>query len=117
MANSRIITVIDNVHMGLSHDGLCKLATKLRKDPKTLEPGELILFLNRGRDKLKTLGAGGIVIGYLKMPNKRKIMLDAIQFLPQTFGAKGFDYDGALSMAIDKALQNKIKDKESPFKL
>lgn len=62
------------------------------------------MFLNRKRDKLKIMGAGGKVLGYLRMPSGQRIMLDAIQFIPRTFGATGFNYDEALQQALGARL-------------
>ena len=103
--STNIVLLIDNVHMGLGHDGLTKLAKKFKRDPMSLGQGELLMFLNRKRDKLKIMGHRGLVLGYLKMPGGNRIMLDAIQYIPKAFGARGeIDYDSALKKALETRL-------------
>ncbi len=112
MKKPRIVLLVDNVHMGLSHDGLARLAVSFKADASKLGEGELLMFLNRAKDKLKILGAGGRVVGYLKMEKGRRIALDAIRFLPETFGANGFSYDSALSKALaEKLFRSKVAGK------
>lgn len=104
--SARIRLLVEGVHMGLSHDGLARLLkTKLKLDITELADGDLIMFINRRGDKMKTYGARGLVIGYLKMPDGNRIMKDALQYIPRTFGAKGFDYDAACKAALDARLQ------------
>lgn len=103
---SRIIKVISPVHMGLGHVGLRLLLAKEKNkggagiDVQTLSDGVLIMCINGAGDKLKIIGGGGQVIGYLKMNKGRKIMKDALQFIPQTFGGTGFNYDAACKAAL-----------------
>lgn len=102
--------------MGLGHDGLTLIAKKFKVNPEKLGEGEIIMFLNRGRDKLKILGKQGKVIGYLKMPNKNRIMLDAIQYIPQCFGADGsLNYDAAIKKALDERLAKQRAKPTSPL--
>lgn len=97
----RIIRLVDNVSMGLGHQGLHRLMLgNFKLDITKLEDGQLVMFLNKKKDKLKIIGKSGTVLGYLKMPNGRRIMLDAVQYIPQTFGGSGFDYDLALKKAL-----------------
>jgi hypothetical protein len=108
MSHPKIILLIDNVNMGLGHPGLTALARKFKKDPATLKDGELLMFLNRKRDKLKMMGHQGIVLGYLRMPKGRQIMLEAIQYLPKAFGAQGeINYDRALHTVLSDRLAKK----------
>jgi hypothetical protein len=93
--------------MGLGHLGLTKLALKFKKNPERMDPTELLLFLNTSLDKLKIMGGNGKVIGYLKLPNGRKINLQALQYIPQAFGVNGFDYDAALEMAVQSQLDKR----------
>lgn len=95
MANPKIFKLFLDTHMGLGHDGLAKIAMKGKVKLAELAADDLLMFLNRAGDKLKVLGAQGRVIGYLRMPGQRKIMREALQYIPATFGAKGIDYDAA----------------------
>jgi hypothetical protein len=91
--------------MGLSHRGLAELSKRFLKiDARTLENGDLLLFLNKKGDKLKVLGCQGQVVGYVSSLNGSRLMKDALQYLPHTFGATGFDYDGAVKIALEKRL-------------
>lgn len=105
MSPTRIVMVIDNVNMGKGHDGLTAIAKQFKLDPTKLKPGELLMFINRAKDKLKVYGPGH-VIGYLRMPGKRKLTMEAIQYLPQAFNPDGsIDYDKALKQAVIKMLE------------
>lgn len=107
MSKARIRKVISPVHMGLGHDGLkALLAKSIEKgganlDVTELQPGELVMCINGAGDKLKVIGHGGLVIGYLKMPHKKRIMMEALQFIPATFGGQGFDYDAACRKSLE----------------
>lgn len=91
--------------MGLSHDGIAKLLKKkLKLDVVDLAGSDLVMVINRRGDKLKVIGAKGLVIGYLRMPDGNRIMKDALQYIPATFGAKGFDYDAACKTALEARL-------------
>lgn len=111
MSQPRIFKVVLGVHMGLGHDGIAELLKEQVKiDVRNLNDGDLILCLNRQGDKMKLLGHKGLVIGYLRMPDKQKIMLDALQYIPMTFGGGSFNYDAAAKKALLKRLdQNKPK--------
>lgn len=99
---SRVIKVLEGVHMGLGHDGLAKLIEKEAKlDVSKLGKSDLIMCINRYGDKLKLLGCQGRVLGYLKIPGQQRIMKDALQFIPQTFGSGGLDYDSACRKALE----------------
>lgn len=103
--SARIRLLVEGVHMGLGHDGLAKLLKKqLKIEVSELNPGDLVMVLNRRGDKLKVIGTRGLVIGYLRMPDGNRIMKDALQYLPATFGAKGFDYDTACKAALESRL-------------
>lgn len=107
MTGVKVITLIDNVPMGNGHNGLAEIAKKVAKiKVDELATGEVLMFLNRAKDKLKILGSRGVVVGYLKMPKGRRIMLEAIQYIPQTFGSNGaINYDSALTKALTERLQ------------
>ena len=106
----RFALVLDNVNMGLGHDGLTALAMKLGIDPSKLQAAELILYINRAKDKIKILGKEGKVLGYLRFPKGKRISTEAIQFIPQTFSDSGeINYDAALKEALGKILGGESK--------
>ena len=100
----RILKLFLDVHMGQGHDGLARIARKAKVNLQQLDTSDLVMFVNKNGDKLKVLGAQGRVVGYLKMERQRRIMKEALQFIPQTFGANGFDYDAACRVALEKRL-------------
>lgn len=97
---SRIVTVISDVHMGLSHQGLTKIAMEHKIDMDALPPRDLVMFINRRKNAMKIFGHKGMVIGYLRMPGSNKITLEAIKYIPETFNGSGFSYQGALKKAV-----------------
>jgi hypothetical protein len=100
----KIKLLIRNVNMGNGHLGLAALARKFKVDLEKIDGQDVVMFLNTAGDKLKIVGAKGTVIGYLRMPKGRRIYLEAIQWLPQTFHASGrIDYDSALKKALKSA--------------
>ncbi len=101
---TRIHRVVHGVHMGLGHVGLAKLLKKAGVDVLKLEPGELVMCLNKHGDKMKVLGCKGLVLGYLRMQHNQRIMHDALQFIPQTFGGGNFNYDAAVKKALTQRL-------------
>lgn len=114
MNTPRILKLFLDVHMGLSHEGLRKLATKANVKLDLLGASDLLMFLNKTGDKMKVLGAQGKVIGYLRLPNNRPIMREALQYIPQTFGCNGFNYDAACNIALTKRLNKNPPQKPLP---
>lgn len=110
MSASRIRRLVSGVHMGLGHDGLRLLLAKAvskggaNTDVTSLQDGDLIMVLNTKGDKLKVIGCKGLVIGYLKMRKGERIMKDALQYLPATFGGNTFDYDAACKLVLEERL-------------
>lgn len=108
--SKRIAKLVQGVHMGLGHDGLRKLLAKPVErggadlDLDALAPNDLVMCLNGHGDKMKVIGHKGLVLGYLKMPNKQRIMREAIQYIPSTFGAGEFNFEAACRRAIEERL-------------
>lgn len=108
MSQPRLIAAISNISMNLGHTGLALVAKKFDIKIESLQDHELVLYINKGRDKLKLLGAKGVVLGYVKMPGGRKLPMGAIQFIPETFSGKGtINIDAAISKYLTKAMANK----------
>jgi hypothetical protein len=101
---STIIRLFLDTHMGLSHPGLIEIAKNAKVNVDKLNDGDLLMFINRKLNKVKVLGAKGKVIGYLRTPDNRPIMLDALQYLPHTFGGASWDYTEACKLALQKKL-------------
>lgn len=97
----RIRKVVQGVHMGLGHDGLkVFLENHADIDITAMSGNDLVMCLNSKGDKLKVIGCKGRVFGYLKMPRGQRIMAEAMRYIPETFGASGFDYDQACRRAL-----------------
>lgn len=94
---SKFVLLIDNVNMGLGHPGLTATARKLKVHPEKLGDQELILFLNRAKDKFKVMGSQGKVVCYYRTNSRNPVSLNAIQHLPRIFAQTGrVDYEEAL---------------------
>jgi hypothetical protein len=104
---ARTIKLFTNVHMGQSHRGLSLIAARGDAHLDRLGDGEIVMFLNTKMDKLKIMGAGGLVVGYLKMISGRRIDMQAIQHIPNTFGSNGeLRYDQALRRSLEQRLSS-----------
>lgn len=104
----RIIRVLTGVNMALGHDGLALIIKKEANiDVRVIDSGEMVLCINGAYNKLKAIGGGGVVLGYLKMPKGRTLMKEAVQFIPKVFGGDGFTYDDACKQALDKVEWNR----------
>lgn len=108
---SRIVAAVSNVSMSLGHDGLVSICKQLKINPDTMKDGDLVLFVNRARNRLKLLGPQGIVLGYLKMPNEQRLPLEAVQYIPRTFTANGRVNLGA---AVEAYLVDRLKKRAKP---
>lgn len=116
MSKPKIIRVVDGVHMGLGHDGLRKLLRKQASiDLDEVDGSDLIFCINTHGDKLKIIGCKGLVLAYLKMPNGRRLMREALQYIPRTFGSGSFNYDAACADAISTRFPALAKAKRGPL--
>lgn len=102
---NNLIKVFPNSDLRCSHKGLGILAGK--SDPKTLDAGNFLLFINRSQSAFKMLAAGNVLVHY-KSPRGR-VHIDAIQYLPHCFSGWDLNYDKALGMSLDKLLAKRLK--------
>jgi len=108
MAKPKIVRVLTGVNMALGHEGLAMcIKREANIDVRVLDGTELVICINSAYNKLKAIGGGGVVLGYLRMPKGRTLMREAIQFLPKVFGGDGFTYDDACKEALDRVEWNK----------
>lgn len=101
-----IARVFLDVHMGMNFDGLSRLMIKEKLDIRKLGKGDFVIFLNRKCTAFKIL-AGNSYLVYYKNKN-RKIPLEAIQYLPASFGGDEFEFN----KAVEKSLRAKINFSE-----
>ncbi len=105
---SSILQVFWNVNMSTNPDGLAAIAKKYGDiDVNSLEPGNYLVFINSARTFMKVLAGtstpGATVIAYYRQP-KGRIDLQAIQYVPEAFLGKGFNYNQALRISLEERL-------------
>lgn len=98
MANE-IIRYLPRTDLRSGHDGLAKIALKAGINPKTLEPGQFIVFLNRAKTAMKIYAANNLVVHYKSPTNW--IDIRTFQFIPQAFSGGKFNYSVALRRVIE----------------
>lgn len=104
---NRVVRVFPEVYMYYGHDGLVAIAKEAGIDLQQLKPGELVVFINTTRDKIKLYGANN-VIGYYRNKPGHPIDLRTIPLICKSFGSSGrIDYEANLKEAIIKALERK----------
>lgn len=109
-AHPRLVAAIGNVSMNLGHQGLALVAKKFNITFEKMEDTQLVLFINKQRDKLKLMGSKGVVLGYVRMPQGQRLPVGAIQFIPQTFSGDGrIDIDTAVKTYVENALKTRGK--------
>lgn len=104
MSKPTIRKVVFGVSMQLGHIGLAKLLKKHDLDLENLSNSDLIMCINGANDKMKVIGGKGLVIGYLRLA-KGKIALEALQYIPRTFGQAGFNYDAAVKTMLESRMR------------
>jgi len=114
MNQPKLLAAIANVSMALGHDGLGVIAKKFGIKFETLAAGELVLFINKQRDRLKIVGGKGIVLGYIRMPKGQSLPMGAVQHISQTFSADGkIDINAAVERHIVATLAQRGDTKAS----
>ena len=92
-----------------------QMKTVAKLKPTDLDPGELVVFVNRKRDKIAVLAGVSEeeslgVMGYYCSPSGRVDTM-ALQYIPQSFGANGrMDMNEATRKAILERLKKKGRD-------
>lgn len=103
MSRNHIISVFPNADLRCSHLGLTIEARKKGKDPRTLDHGDFLLFINRRQSAMKLFGSNNTIIHHRAA--RGRIELRTIQYIPQCFHAGKFDYDKALGIVLEKKLK------------
>lgn len=98
-----------NVNMGNRHAGLQNIARNAGIEVSTLTPDSYLVFVNTARDKVAMLVGAQTpksmqTMAYVRLESGRKIDHRVIKELPRAFDGKTLNYDKALSLALDKAL-------------
>jgi len=106
--SARVVYTATGMDLRLGHEGLIRQLNRSayfrerKQKVEELPVGSLVYCLNTQETKLKALGGKGMVVGYLRTPGNRKLYREALQYLHETFGADGFDYDAATKKALAK---------------
>lgn len=101
---NRILQVYLNADMRNGHDGLTKMAKKDKINVGSLDPGQIVVFVNGKKTKVKVYAANQ-VIAYLRLPAGQYVDLRTIQLIPKAFSAPGrLDYEAALREVLEKEL-------------
>lgn len=96
---NKIIYYFPNADLRCAHDGLTLQAKKQGKDPKALNPGEFIVFVNTRKNMIKIFAARNVLAHYKQ---QGVIDLRILKHLPEVFNGSGFNY----STALRKVLEN-----------
>ncbi len=97
-----LISVFPNADLRSGHAGLRKVALKSKKDPAALEPGQLLLFINRAQSAIKMFAANNIIIHY-KSP-RGYIDFQTIKYLPACLEGGELNYNKALAKVFQDTL-------------
>lgn len=101
---SRLLRVFLNADMRNQHDGLRALAKTEKINIDKLEVGEMVLFINSDKNRVKLYGSNN-VLAYLKL-DKGKIDMRTISLIPRAFSGSGkIDYDAALKEVLTRELK------------
>jgi hypothetical protein len=104
----KTIRVFLGADMRSSHNGLYKMIKSEGIDVSKMKIGEAILFINRAKDRLKSLSSNGVLSYVNTEPLKRKIDLDVIEEIPRAMGIDGsMDYPKAMRLMLQKKLESK----------
>lgn len=99
---TRILRFFPNADLRCMHDGLREIALENDIDPRTLKPGEFLIFCNTKQTMLKIFAPGN-TIAVTKSPDGRRLDLNVIRFIPRFFNGTEFNYDEALRAVLKKA--------------
>lgn len=103
---ARALQIFLNADLRNSHIGLAEMAKKSKIYVEKLEPGEYIIFVNAGKNKLKLYAAHNVV-AYLRL-ERGTIDLRTISLIPQAFNGTGrIDYNAVLKEVIETELGKK----------
>ena len=112
----RLLHIIHETDMRCSHEGLLVRAKEAGVPLTKMGPGDVIAFLNTGKDRLKVLAFtsekdGHGILAYYRSPHGR-VPLEAIEFIPEAFGGDGFRMDKAIKEGLLKALAKRKQRRE-----
>jgi len=106
----KAIQCFKNVHMGLGHAGLNQIAKETANiDVEKLNNQEYLVFINRKQDKIKVLCMVGTAPfrkpGFFYVNYGRRLVMEAIQYIPRALGGGDFDFRKAEALALSQKLR------------
>lgn len=106
----KVITLIPNVDMRYSHNGLCYVAQRKGINPDKIPPGNFVVFVNSNWTMCKVLTTGRIIVS-AQAPSG-KLHWSYIENLPKAFGANGsFDFSKAIKAGLLKTLEKQKEER------
>lgn len=115
----RVLHVIEGSDLRCRHQGLRDLAKKQGCDFSKFKVGDIVVFLNNDKTHLAILvmldeAESFGFLGQYKSPHGR-VPPEAIFFIPQALGMKGFEMNKAIKCGLEKLLSKKrrVKDETS----
>lgn len=112
--SNRIMHLFFDTDMRGRHEALAERAKQERKfNISTAKPGDLLVFINRSRDRVMVLAGTGEedgfgVLAYYRSPHGR-IDMNAIQYIPQALSGGELKMDRATCKALKVKLERKRK--------
>lgn len=115
--HGRLLRVIENADLRNRHDGLRALAEQNDVDFSKFKQGDIVAFLNTAKTHLVVLVAlpeeesAGLLCQY-KSPHGR-VPPEAIEFIPQALGGKGFQMNKAIRSGLEKLLYKRGRNSDA----
>jgi len=89
------------------------MARKAQVNMDELRVGDIVVFLNVARDRLICISVlpeqdSFGLLSYYRSPHGR-VPMEAIQFIPQAFGATGLNMNAAIRSGLEQLLKKKAR--------
>lgn len=102
---NRLVRVIFNADLRSGHRGLTDACKKVGLNPRDLEVGEYIIFVNTKKTMLKAFASGESVVAHFRMPGHRTINVKVLRYLPRFFNGGELRYGAALDELVKKEVR------------
>jgi hypothetical protein len=103
----RIARVFFNVDMRMSFQGLTQVLKDAKIDAGKLSKGDLLVFLNHSLTAFKVLAGNSYLVYFNNQ--KRRVPLEALQYLPEFFGGSEMSFQKAVEKSIRSKLQPSVR--------
>lgn len=102
----RLLHVFYGANMGCRQKGLLAIADKKGLPLSKLQPGDVLAFINKNKDKISMIGISpnlDPVLGYFVSADKR-LTSHSFNMIPYAFGGGAIKVSSAMKSAFVKAL-------------